>query len=84
MEWHANRISSAILMPKSSVILLARQFEKEGRDMIRQAAMVYAVTDAFDVSSEAATYRLKDMGFIPRYDMTDYVALAGFMNSMVV
>ena len=84
MEWHANRISSAILMPKSSVQLLAREFQNERRDTIRHTAMVYALTDAFDVSSEAATIRLKDMGFIPKDDMTDYNLLVGFVDSMIV
>ncbi|MDO4564676.1 MAG: ImmA/IrrE family metallo-endopeptidase [Clostridia bacterium] len=84
MEWHANRISSAILMPKSAVVLIANEFLKEQHDTTRHAAMVYALTDAFDVSSEAATYRLKDLGFIPKDDMTDYNLLAGVMDFMIV
>jgi Zn-dependent peptidase ImmA (M78 family) len=71
-------------MPKSSVLLLAREFQKERRDTVRHTAMVYALTDAFDVSSEAATIRLKDMGFIPKDDMTDYNLLAGFLDTMNV
>ena len=43
-----------------------------------------AVTETFDVSSEAATYRLKDMGFIPKDDMTDYITLAVFLDAVSV
>ena len=84
MEWHANRLSSAILMPRSAVERLVEGFRSEPRDPFRRAAMVCAVTETFDVSSEAATYRLKDMGFIPKDDMTDYITLAVFLDAVSV
>ena len=84
MEWHANRVSSAILMPKSSVQLLVREFLKEPHGIIRSAVMVSAVTDTFDVSCEAATYRLKDLGCIPKDDVTDYNLSTGFVDAISV
>jgi Zn-dependent peptidase ImmA (M78 family) len=84
MEWHANRLSSAILMPRSAVNQLVHRFLKESRVPIRHAEMVCAVTETFDVSSEAATYRLKDLGFIPKNDMTDFMAIAEFLDAMII
>ena len=84
MEWHANRLSSAILMPRSAVERLVEGFRSESRDSIRRATMVCAVTETFDVSSEAATYRLKDLGFIPKDDMMDYSVLAVFLDATIL
>ena len=84
MEWHANRFSSAFLMPRSAVVRLVQGFQKEPHVAIRHAEMVCAVTETFDVSSEAATYRLKDLGFIPKGDMTDFIATLEFLDAMII
>ena len=70
-------------MPRSAVERLVARFRSEPRDPFRRAAMVCAVTETFDVSSEAATYRLKDLGFIPKDDMMDYSVLAVFLDAMI-
>ena len=83
MEWHANRLSSAILMPRSAVERLVERFRSEPRDPIRRATMVLAVSETFDVSFEAAMYRLKDLGFIPNNDTTNFMAVVDFLDAMI-
>lgn len=65
MEWQANRLASAILMPKSAVLRVAH--EAEDNSMLVDAGRE-AVVEVFNVSSEAAFYRLKDLGFVPGRD----------------
>jgi Zn-dependent peptidase ImmA (M78 family) len=61
MEWQANRLSSAILMPKKMVLQLVSGISIS--DMaIREATSVERVSKTFNVSLEAALYRLKDLG----------------------
>ena len=83
MEWHANRLSSAILMPRSAVERLVEGVRSERRDSIRRATMVFSVMEAFDVSFEAAMYRLKDLGFIPKNDTTNFMAVVDFLDAMI-
>ena len=83
MEWHANRLSSAILMPRSAVERLVEGVRSERRDSIRRATMVFSVMEAFDVSFEAAMYRLKDLGFIPKNDTTNSMAVVDFLDAMI-
>ena len=60
MEWQANYIASAVLMPERMV---ARVVDKVQQG--NYAEMILLVSEAFNVSLEAAQIRLKDMGFIP-------------------
>ena len=83
MEWHANRLSSAILMPISAVERLVEGVRSERRDSIRRATMVFAVAETFDVSFEAAMYRLKDLGFIPKNDTTNFMAVVEFLDTTI-
>lgn len=83
MEWHANRLSSAILMPRSAVERLVEGVRSERRDSIRRATIVFAVAETFDVSFEAAMYRLKDLGFIPKNDTTNFMAVVEFLDAMI-
>ena len=83
MEWHANRLSSAILMPRSAVERLVEGVRSERRDSIRRATMVFAVAETFDVSFEAAMYRLKDLGFIPKNDTTNFMAVVEFLDTTI-
>ncbi len=64
MEWQANAMSSALLMPRSAV---RRLFEVNGRFGTRGSQIcntIYALIDECNVSHEAALYRLKDLGCI--------------------
>lgn len=79
MEWQANALSSAILMPKTAVMLVVREVRKCA---IQRGLMYYAIADevstVFNVSFEAATYRLKQLGVIPQNERFSNDVL-GFM-----
>lgn len=75
MEWQANRFASAILMPISAVRLVAeRSLGDYHHSALARVELVKNVVTTFDVSREAAVYRLKDLGYIPRDDRTDYLS----------
>lgn len=74
MEFQANRFSSAILMPKSAVELVSQRHRKE-RSLIRSIAIVHDVVDTFDVSLEAATYRLKELGIVSKDFSVPYAGM---------
>ena len=61
MEWQANCLSSALLMPRRMVIQAARRAERRSNSA---NAALEAVTSIFNVSNEAAYYRLIDLGLI--------------------
>lgn len=61
MEWQANRLSSAILMPKKMVIAVAQRAERRSNNV---NAALEAVVSTFNVSNEAACYRLQDLGLV--------------------
>lgn len=61
MEWQANCLSSALLMPRKMVILAARRAERRSNSA---NAALEAVASIFNVSNEAAYYRLIDLGLI--------------------
>ena len=45
-----------------------------------RARLVSDVSNTFDVSTEAAVIRLKDMGYIPSDDQTSYSAFTALMD----
>lgn len=63
MEWQANRLSSALLMPRSMVYKLVRSLPQE-KSVDFDIMAILTVADAFHVSNEAAQYRLLDFGLI--------------------
>jgi Zn-dependent peptidase ImmA (M78 family) len=63
MEWQANRVSSAILMPRAMVREVARSFENEPPEL-HDVTIIVTVSRVFNVSYEAAQYRLLDLGLI--------------------
>ncbi len=67
MEWQANALSSSILMPKSMVEMVVADVKSRN---LSKNLMLYAVVEevssVFNVSFEAATYRLKQLGLIPQ------------------
>jgi Zn-dependent peptidase ImmA (M78 family) len=60
MEWQANFLSSVLLMPAQAVRLVAAG-NKHTTAHERSHAMIKAVAKTFDVSQEAAMYRLKEL-----------------------
>ena len=69
MEWQANALSSAILMPKAMVHKLVRALrQKPGFSQKKEIQRCYieadTVSQIFNVSFQAATIRLKELGII--------------------
>lgn len=65
VEWQANRLASAILMPRSMVRMLMASMPNRGETAWPQMVSKQ-VSDVFNVSLEAAFYRLKDLGFLDK------------------
>ena len=64
MEWQANHLSAAVLMPKTPSM----------------GMFIAQVSAVFDVSIQAATNRLKDLGYIKTNDTTDYSYASAIMD----
>ena len=80
MEWQANHLSAAVLMPKCSVNLLARSCKDKLKTPTSRAILIAKMSDCFDVSIHAATNRLKDLGYIKTNDTTDYSYASAIMD----
>ena len=80
MEWQANHLSAAVLMPKCSVDLLARSCKDKLKTPTSRAILIAKMSDCFDVSIQAATNRLKDLGYIKTNDTTDYSYASAIMD----
>ena len=79
MEWQANRLSSAILMPFTAVGIVAKRYPNV-RDSVKDYfSLIQDVVHTFDVSAEAATYRLKELGNIRQDQELDRRQLDAFM-----
>ena len=61
MEWQANHLASAILMPKSMVIKTVRTAERRRCSV---NAGLEAVAATFNVSNDAAWYRISELGLM--------------------
>ena len=75
MEWQANYFSSVLLMPKRTVKMLADDLK--GRPYSDEL-IIKGVVDTFDVSTEAATYRCRELGVVKK-DMSPQ-AVQTFMD----
>ena len=63
MEWHSNYFSSVMLMPKEAVKKVAgKPIEKKSGLNLAAYAMIQRVAQQFNVSPEAAQYRLEELG----------------------
>ncbi len=73
MEWQANAMSSALLMPRPAV---RRLFDTNGRTGTRTSQIVSTINSLVyecDVSGEAALYRLADLGYVPKEEVSRYM-----------
>ncbi len=73
MEWQANAMSSALLMPRPAVRML---FETNGRTGSRISQIANTINDLVaecNVSGEAALYRLSDIGLVPKEEVCEYL-----------
>jgi len=67
MEWQANTFSSAILMPKKTVIEVANaRIGNRRPSRFRDYSVVNEVAMTFNVSEEAAGIRLAYLGLISK------------------
>lgn len=65
IEWQANALASAILMPRFMVRMLLARVPDRG-EVDRPLRLVLLLSQTLNVSFEAAEYRLKDLGFIDK------------------
>lgn len=80
MEWQANALSSAILMPKSMVLKVAEEVtESVNNKRLIARNQVDKVSQIFNVSWEAASYRLKELGVIEKNQEIGENALEAFL-----
>jgi len=61
MEWQANYLSAAILMPECAVKMAVNNIPSEN-----YAEMIKRISEIFNVSGEAAQNRLKNLDIIPK------------------
>jgi Zn-dependent peptidase ImmA (M78 family) len=71
MEWQANRLSSAILMPITAVEIVAKRYPASRSSVKDSFSLILETASVFDVSNEAAMYRLKELGYIPLLGQSD-------------
>lgn len=84
MEWQANALSSAILMPESMVRLIAENFGNLNLPKrLLCYAMIEKVASVFNVSFEAAGYRLKQLGYISGETKLDADVLNMFSYDLI-
>ena len=83
MEWQANALSSAVLMPAPMVRAVALEARKEAPDgMFYKDRVIAQAATVFNVSFEAACNRLKQLGHIPR-DATFSSYILGLIAAQV-
>lgn len=82
MEWQADFLSSTILMPKSMVLKLVDTLSARTSIWL-PALYVYETSRTFNVSYEAAEYRLKHLECIPK-DISIHYATFDFMDALDV
>ena len=72
MEWQSNYFSSAFMMPSDTVkIVHARNAAKD--PVYQNFQTITDMATTFNVSPEAALYRLRELKLIPKNDPTDYL-----------
>lgn len=79
MEWHANAMSSALLMPRPAV---RRLFDTNGRFGSRCSQIIKTIFDLIEycnVSHEAALYRLKDLGYVQAHEVRSFMPGSSLM-----
>lgn len=70
MEWQANAFSSSLLMPRSAVVTVCEDIKSRSIDSFSlPLSMVTEVSRVFNVSGEAAQYRLEGLGYFKKGTM---------------
>lgn len=79
MEWQANRLASALLMPRAMVYKLIQNMPQE-QSVDFDIHAILTAADVFNVSYEAAQYRLLDFDLI--HSRTPVRTLLDFANAI--
>lgn len=74
MEWQADKFASAILMPRSSVLLFVEEYSKSHSP----SELINDIVSVYNVSPDAAKYRLIDLGIIKGNKNNKYEQLSLF------
>ncbi len=75
MEWQANYMAAAFLMPKSTVVMKINEYctKKEMKYGMSNKDRIYKLvgilSDVYNVSTETSFYRLKGLNYIADKDM---------------
>lgn len=72
MEWQANHLSAAILMPKTPIMEMAKHHGDKLKYPPSMGLFIAQISTVFDVSITAATNRLKDLGILRKDDSANY------------
>ena len=64
MEWQSNFFSSVILMPSQAVKILLKEETRVTKNVLKCISMISKMSRTFNVSPEAAKYRLEQLKFI--------------------
>ena len=78
MEWQANFFSSVLLMSAKAIKKI--QFETQKNDLLQEISMIQKVSKIFNVSPEAAKYRLEELGYFKSQLQGDI----SFLNSNIL
>lgn len=73
MEWQANHFSSAFLMPGAAVEIVYNRNMKHDISL-QNYLTITDMANTFNVSPEAALYRLRDLNYIPKTDTNNYLS----------
>lgn len=82
MEWQANYLSSALLMPKSMVQKIAENKQPKNSAFLT-AACICAVSKTFNVSLQSAGIRLKELGLLGEFSKSDIEFEMSFLPRLV-
>ncbi len=82
MEWQANRLASALLMPRCMVQKLTSEMQANS-SAFQSAACIHSVSNIFNVSLQAAEIRLKDLGIIGNFKKSDIDYEMDFLPKIV-
>ena len=80
MEWQANAMSSALLMPRPVVRMLFETNSGTGSRVSQIANTIFDLVGECNVSSEAALYRLIDIGLIAREEACDNASVSALLD----
>lgn len=78
MEWQSNFFSSVLLMPAKAVRILLKEDMKKEQSFLTSLRMVAKTAHTFNVSPEAAKYRLEELKCINAQSIPNDVSLLNY------